>query len=418
MTPDTATRFHALDSLRAAMMFLGIYLHAVVAYSPSGGWPYKPTQLTTTLDWSIAVIHIFRMPVFYAMAGFFTALLLQRYGFRRAAENRYRRIVIPFVVGWLLLFPLVMLLAGTGRFGFDRAVDGILSGRFLRFAHPLHLWFLEYLIVLYVLAAVAVVAVRIAIPADVRTLLSRGFRRAVQSWWAPLIFAVPSFFALLLMHRPWLEDPPSFVPVARIVIAYAIPFAFGWMLFLNVDLLETLSRRAWPYAVLAVGASYAYLAVSSIPMNQQVAFYLERVLALFAVPIDQQVTFYLQRAVHSVALWLLIFGVTGLFLRLSSGHSPLRRYLCDSSYFLYIAHMPVIIAFELLLKDVPLPPLAKIPLVLAGTIAVLLPVYRYAVRPTFVGAALNGRRYPVAIGTVLKTPPLQEDRHGAQNPVH
>ena len=33
-------RYHALDSLRAAMMFLGIYLHAVVAYSPNGGWPW------------------------------------------------------------------------------------------------------------------------------------------------------------------------------------------------------------------------------------------------------------------------------------------------------------------------------------------------------------------------------------------
>ena len=100
------------------------------------------------------------------------------------------------------------------------------------------------------------------------------------------------------------------------------------------------------------------------------------------------------RAVHSVALWLLIFAVTGLFLRYLSGHSALGRYLCDSSYFLYLAHMPVLIAFQLLLRDVPLPPLAKMPLALAGTIAVLLPLYRYGVRPTFVGAVLNGRRYP------------------------
>jgi hypothetical protein len=56
--------------------------------------------------------------------------------------------------------------------------------------------------------------------------------------------------------------------------------------------------------------------------------------------------------------------------------------------------MPVLIAFQLLLRDVPLPPLAKMPLALAGTIAVLLPLYRYGVRPTFVGAVLNGRRYP------------------------
>ncbi|HMK02375.1 MAG TPA: hypothetical protein VK552_23890, partial [Reyranella sp.] len=79
----TPSRYHALDALRAAMMFLGIYLHATVAYSPVGGWPYKPAQLTTALDFSVGLIHVFRMPVFYVMAGFFAALLLQRYGFRR-----------------------------------------------------------------------------------------------------------------------------------------------------------------------------------------------------------------------------------------------------------------------------------------------------------------------------------------------
>ena len=88
---------------------------------------------------------------------------------------------------------------------------------------------------------------------NVRALLLRLFRSAVQSPWAPLIFAVPSFLAMLLMKRPWLEDPPSFVPVVRIVVAYAIPFAFGWLLFLNADLLETLSRRAWLYAAVGGG---------------------------------------------------------------------------------------------------------------------------------------------------------------------
>ena len=165
------SRYHALDALRAAMMFLGIYLHATVAYSPVGGWPYKPAQLTTTLDFSVGLIHVFRMPVFYVMAGFFAALLLQRYGFRRAADNRFWRIVVPFVVGWIILFPLVMFLAAVGRSGVDRALDFILSGKFLAYAHPLHLWFLEYLIVLYLLAVVAVMGVRFLLPQNVRGLL-------------------------------------------------------------------------------------------------------------------------------------------------------------------------------------------------------------------------------------------------------
>jgi hypothetical protein len=99
--------------------------------------------------------------------------------------------------------------------------------------------------------------------------------------------------------------------------------------------------------------------------------------------------------VHSLALWFLIYGITGLFLRYLDGHNPLLRYLCDSSYFLYVASMPVILAFQLLLMNTGWPPLLKIAVNLAGSVAVLLVLYRYAVRPTFVGGALNGRRYPL-----------------------
>ena len=38
MTPFREEKVSALDSLRAAMMFLGIYLHAAAACSPKSGW--------------------------------------------------------------------------------------------------------------------------------------------------------------------------------------------------------------------------------------------------------------------------------------------------------------------------------------------------------------------------------------------
>jgi glucan biosynthesis protein C len=244
-TAAAISRYHALDSLRAAMMFLGIYLHAVVAYSPNGGWPFKSPQLTTTLDLSMIVIHVFRMPVFYVMAGFFAALLLQRYGSRRAIANRFWRIAVPFVVGWIVIYPLTVFLAAFGRGGLDPAVDFILSGRFLDHAHPLHLWFLEYLIVFYVLAAVVVVALPRVMPSGMRAALLGLFRSVVRSVWAPLPLGVLSFLALLPMTHAWLEDPPGFVPAVRLVVAYGIPFGFGWLLFANADLLDVLRRRGW-----------------------------------------------------------------------------------------------------------------------------------------------------------------------------
>ncbi len=339
------------------------------------------------------------MPIFYAMAGFFTALLLARYGMRRAAWNRFMRIVVPFVVGWIIVWPITMLLAGIGYVGLERTLRGFATGYIFRFASPMHLWFLEYLIVLYALAAILVAAVPLVLSPRARQIGLQAFRSVVQSPWAPLVLAVPSFAAQLLMPNPWIEDPPGFIPVFRIVAVYAVPFAFGWLLFLNSELLDVLIRRAWLYAVLAVVASVAYRYSYDLPLSREVRF-------------------YVIRAAHSLDMWLLILGVAGLFLRYLADHSAYRRYLCDSSYFLYIAHVPVILAFQLVLEPVPVPPVVKIFITLVGTIVLLMPVYRYLVRPTFIGAVLSGRRYSSTIGpSVVEGGPHLEDRR-AQDAVH
>jgi peptidoglycan/LPS O-acetylase OafA/YrhL len=202
---------------------------------------------------------------------------------------------------------------------------------------------------------------------------------------APLIFAIPSFFALLPMKWAGLEDPPSFVPQARIVAAYTVPFAFGWLLYRNAGLLAVIRDRAWVYAGAALVPCVFYI-------------------GLVRIPLPRAVSFYADRAVHSLALWLLIFGLTGLFLRYMNGHSARMRYLSDASYFLYLAHMPVILVLQLAFEGVPWHPLLKIPVVLAISVPVLLAMYHYGVRPTFVGAALNGRRYPIGRAEAVPVP--------------
>jgi glucan biosynthesis protein C len=366
------TRYHALDSLRAVMMFLGIYLHAVVAYSPADGWPFKQQELSSTLNWSLGMVHLFRMPVFYVLAGFFGALLYARRGMLRWVENRARRVLIPFVGGWVILFPLVLFLTALGKNGWSGAVQFMVSGGFLKFAHPMHLWFLEYLILLYAIAVVAVVTVP-RLPS-----LERYFR-IVAGWWSgPVVFAVASFAALLPMQYAGLEDPPGFLPVPRIVIAYLVPFTFGWLLFGDRDLLETMARRAWIYFLMALPLLALYA-------------------GLLRVPLARGVSFYADRAVHSVALWLLIYGLIGVFMWYLSAESPKMRYLSDSAHFLYLGHMPALIVLQLALVPVVLPPLAKAGIVLAGAPAILLPVYHYWVRRGWLGEVLNGRRYPAPL---------------------
>ncbi|HUA53760.1 MAG TPA: acyltransferase family protein [Candidatus Sulfotelmatobacter sp.] len=375
LSTSAATRYHALDGMRGAMMLLGIYLHVACAYATIGNWPYKQPDLTPSLNATITLIHVFRMPAFYMMAGFFTALLYARRGFAHAAANRLRRIGLPFVVGWLILFPLVVGLIAVSKGGLRPLVVGLPPAPWWTRFHPMHLWFLEYLLVLYVLAAVAVPAVR-ALPAGWRARFTVMFRGAIEAPGGLLLLAVPSALALMPMGWAGLDDPSSFVPQPHIVIAYAIPFAVGWLLYLNADLLDVLRRRAWGHAILAAAAAALYLAL------------------LYTLP-DRGAAFVVKRAAHALAMWLMIFGVTGLFLRYLRGHHPAWRYLCDSSYFLYIAHMPVIMALQLLLAPVALAPLVKVAIVLVAGTAALLVLYHYTVRPTFIGAALNGRRYPI-----------------------
>ena len=81
-------------------------------------------------------------------------------------------------------------------------------------------------------------------------------------------------------------------------------------------------------------------------------------------------------------------------LRFLRHENPAIRYLADSSYWLYIVHLPLLVALEAVVSKWPLPAELKLVLVVAAGMAVMLATYRWFVRSTFLGALLNGRRYP------------------------
>jgi len=72
-------RRHDLDALRAFAMLLGILLHGALAFMPFP-WVVQDTQKTPVAGLIVAVIHGFRMPLFFLMSGFFTAMLRQKRG--------------------------------------------------------------------------------------------------------------------------------------------------------------------------------------------------------------------------------------------------------------------------------------------------------------------------------------------------
>jgi glucans biosynthesis protein C len=98
--------------------------------------------------------------------------------------------------------------------------------------------------------------------------------------------------------------------------------------------------------------------------------------------------------IYAVMLWSCVLSSLGLFLRFRARESRTWRYLSDSSYWLYIAHLPLVVALQVALAQWNAFWAVKLALVCGISIPLLLASYHYLVRPTAIGLVLNGRRYP------------------------
>ena len=99
------TRRHDLDALRAGAMLLGVCLHAMIAYSGIA-WIVIDNRQNHIFKLVIELIHGFRMPLFFLISGFFTAMLACRQGSGGMLKNRAARILIPFVISVVTIIPL------------------------------------------------------------------------------------------------------------------------------------------------------------------------------------------------------------------------------------------------------------------------------------------------------------------------
>ena len=90
--------------------------------------------------------------------------------------------------------------------------------------------------------------------------------------------------------------------------------------------------------------------------------------------------------------WLMTTGLIGLFRHWLRREVPWVRYLSDASYWIYIAHLPLVVAAQGWVRPWSAPAAVKFLAIVVGSIAVLLASYRILVRPTLLGVLLNGRR--------------------------
>lgn len=508
-----ARRLSELDALRGFAMLLGVVLHAALSFFPTW-WPVQDRGPTPPADeWGASVwaIHGFRMPLFFLLSGFFSAMLWRRRGLGALLLHRLRRVALPLAIamvtivpltdrvtdpvgrarlrramepvrgsellvavaagdttavarfldeaegnadadargepgGWTLLHyaahagqaDVVELLLARGAdpapvasayrgetpmmlafyFGHERVADVLAryggglplgpgmewselqgwaagaSGLSSWFDQMYHLWFLWVIVFLVAgFAPVALIADRM-----------RGRQEAAgNSAWPRRVM----FLLIPLTLLPQLRfghggmqlhfGPDTFTglaPPVEVLIYYALFFAFGVLWYGRRDrngglMVESLGRGWW--LVLPV----TFLVV--LPLGLAVTF----VPAYRSVPVSQ--------ALQVLYAWGMCIGLIGLFRVLLSRKRGWVRYLSDASYWIYLAHVPLVIAAQRFVRDWPLPAAVKFLLITAAVLALLLLSYQAFVRHTPIGALLNGRsgrpERPVApVGDAVATP--------------
>src|SRR4051812_34455350 len=105
------------DALRAGAMLLGIVLHASLSFFPSL-WLVTDRQQDSAFGIVFSAIHGFRMPLFFVMSGFFSAMLLHRRGRGALVKHRFHRVLLPLLAA---LFTIVPLMYGVSTLAMSAA---------------------------------------------------------------------------------------------------------------------------------------------------------------------------------------------------------------------------------------------------------------------------------------------------------
>ncbi len=389
MSGVVGERYHALDAVRGGVLVLGVFFHATLSFLPGDQmWLVMDASRSTELSVLFFTLHIFRMTVFFVLAGFFGRLLLERLGVGAFVMNRVKRIATPLVMFWPLVLTafIATLIWAAAQANGGTVPDGPPPPPLTAETFPLlHLWFLYVLLIFYAATLVLRGLVHlIDRNGTMRARLVDPVVRLIAGPLAPVLLAIPVAVALYFKSNwmMWFGIPTpdtGLVPNTVALIAYGVAFGFGWLLSRQPGILESWGKRWALYLLAAIGATAAALVLGGGTGP------------VIATP-EQSLTTLSFAALYGFASWCWTIAIIGFAVRHLAGHSPARRYLADASYWIYIVHLPIVIALQTLIAPYQWPWFAKYPLILAVAFAIMLASYQLIVRYSWIGSILNGKK--------------------------
>jgi surface polysaccharide O-acyltransferase-like enzyme len=341
-----------LDTLRAFIIFLVIVLHLAVSYikPPMPGW-VNSTEESLIFGILLAVIDALIMPIMFFIAGYFTLPSLLKGGSKHFVKGKFLHIGIPFVLGVILLAPLleytVYCSEGNSMNYFTYWLfEFFKPGNFTHY----HLWFLGLLLIFFLITAIISAVFK-------EKVFSIEIKPGTPPKWFFILFVLimtAISFAANVFFKTWDITYLIIVQFQNVKLPiYMIYFLFGMYAFRNSWFKKGYNPKVFPSAILFVISMLSYLTVFSMTGGEPV--YTSQKLA-FAFT-------------YNIVVLSGLFTLLALFKKYANNDGTLVQTISKSSFSTYIIHLNVIFIILYVSRNISIPlPLKFITQLIIGTL--------------------------------------------------
>ncbi|SJZ75119.1 acyltransferase family protein [Sediminibacterium ginsengisoli] len=325
-------RRYDIDWLRVIAIGLLLIYHTAIAFQP---WGPLIGFITNNQSWEslwlpMTMLNVWRIPILFFISGMGVCLAFRRKTWRQLLQERFGRILIPFLFGFFTIVPLQAYIAGC----YYQQRTGYMPGAG-------HLWFLGN-IFLYLL---------LLLPAFWFLKKSRHAVSLIQKISTSLLF--PFMIMGVFMIETLIVQPVLFELYAMTMHGFALgltAFFFGFCFILGGDpFLRMLLKWRWLFLVMS--------------------------LLLYACRLNGTGNTVI--AAESVS-W--VFAVLAFGYHYLNRPGRLLRYLSQAAYPVYIVHMLFLYLASLLVFPMTMPVALKFILVLLLTCAGCFAFYGFVIR--------------------------------------
>lgn len=368
--PDKNTqRLYFFDNLRAGIILLMVIFHVALGYTTWDlpWWYINDMEKSSFFDLFVFETDVYIMPIMFLIAGYFAPMILLKKGALKFWKNKTTRIIIPWVLGVILIAPLIAYSPLVTHIGNPPAPDYFdfwLNGFWGPFYQQGHYWFLGILTLFFFLLTIVYLIRPASLAKAARpTSPSAGFLLGFT-----LLTAV-SFFAVNLTY--WCD---TWMPIGYLFCIQPVRLILHLCYFF-------LGVHAWKQGWFTDNGYMPRLLPWSVSAAIMLVVFLVYRVSFTMVP-DVPVLF---KAGHALTHCLLAvtstFALIALFKRFVDSDAYLWRRLAANSYTIYYIHFFAILSVGYILQKINMNIGLKYSIASAASLIICFLAAEYIINP-------------------------------------